>query len=32
MVVATAPTVSISPDRLMIPSGGHVVFQGVTWE
>ena len=32
MVVATIPTVSISPDRLMIPCGGHVVFQGVTWE
>jgi len=34
MVVATTtvPTVSISPESLIIPTGGHVVFQGVTWE
>ncbi|MEM6503173.1 MAG: Uma2 family endonuclease [Cyanobacteria bacterium P01_C01_bin.89] len=35
MVVASVtaiPTVAISPDSLIIPSGGHVVFQGVTWE
>ncbi|MGD1851284.1 MAG: Uma2 family endonuclease [Cyanophyceae cyanobacterium] len=32
VAAATVPTVSISPESLMIPGGGHVVFQGVTWE